>query len=197
MEKKERNIMQNTINNVSFQANLKPLTKIKNKSAFVEAKNIFTDATKNYPNDSLYITRNSLGETVIYLSDSLSNYANKNLGTKNIDKQIDEMGVDKFAEKLIKIFKALKMHEETSGKLTTLRSKIFRLTKLMELNNHAAYNWASEGKNSIANRYTVLARNNQGKIDQLKSEEQKIANEFNGNIEDLSKQYNELIQLKI
>ena len=190
--------MQNNINNVSFQANLKPLTKIKNKSAFVEAKNIFTDATKNYPNDSIFITKNTLGETIINLSSNTNSlYSHKDIGTKSIDKQIDEMGADKFAEKLVKMFKALKLQEEVSVKLTDIKNELVRLTRIMELNKNAANNWESEGKHFIANRYTVLAKNNKGKIDQLKSEQQKFANEYNKKIEDLSQQYKEIIQLKI
>ena len=191
--------MQNTINNVSFQANLKPLTKIKNKSAFVEAKDIFRDATRNYPNDNIYITRNTVGETIINLHKDMSNnfYSNKNIGTKNIDTQINEMGVNKFAEKLVKMFKALKLYELTTLKLTDLKAEMYRLSNIMLINKNAARSWYSEGRHTIADRYNILAKNNQGKIDKLKSEEQKLKDEFNKRIEDLSNQYKELIQLKI
>ena len=186
-------------NNISFQANLKPLTKIQNKKAFTEAKNLFTDATKNFPNDSVYITRNTLGETIINLSNNTTNslYSNKEIGTKNIDKQIEEMGADKFAEKLINMFKALKLQEVTAVKIADIKSELIRLTKIMKINKNAAYNWKLEGKESIANRYDVLAKHNNGKINQLISEQQQFKDEYNKKIEDLSKEYKEIIQLKI
>ena len=191
--------MQNNINNVSFQANLKPLTKIQNKIAFTKAKELFTNATKNYPNDSVYINRNTLGETIINLSNDRTNslYSWKEIGTKNIDKQIEEMGADKFAEKLIKMFKALKLQEKASAKIASMNSELIRLTKVMEINKNAAHNWKLEGKDSIANRYNVLVQNNKGRINQIKSAQQEYKNEYNQKIEDLSKQYKEIIQLKI
>ena len=191
--------MQNNINDVSFQANLKPLTKIKNKEAFTEARNIFKEATKNYPNDSIYITKNTFGETIINLSDETGNsiYSQKNIGTKNIDKQIEEMGADKFAEKLINMFNALKLQEEASLKIADIKSKLVRLTKIMQININAAHNWKLEGKDGIAKRYDVKEKNNKGKINQLKSEQQMFKDEYNKKIEDLSKQYKEIIQLKI
>ena len=67
----------------------------------------------------------------------------------------------------------------------------------MEINKNAAHNWKLEGKDSIANRYNVLAQNNKGRINQLKSIQQQFKDEYNKKIEDLSKQYKEIIQLKI
>ena len=185
--------MQNNINNVSFNANLKILTKIDNKSAVADAKNIFKNATKDYPNDSLYISTNQLGETVV----SLCNDTKKDIGTKNIDKQISEMGVNEFAEKLIKMFSSLKLHEETFAKLTNIKKEVSRLTKAKEFNTNAARNWNDEGKHFIANRYNVLAKNNEALIARLETEKQTLKSNYNKKIEDLSKQYKEMIQLKI
>ena len=191
--------MQNNINSVSFQAKLKPITKIKNKQAFTEARNIFTEATKNYPNDSIYITENAVGETVIRLSNNTGNglYSKREIGIRNIDEQINEMGSDKFAKKLVNMFKALKLQENVTGKLTDIKTNLLRLENMMEFNKRAANYFKLEGKDIMANRYNVLANNNKGKISKLESEQQKFAEEYNNIINDLSKQYKEIIQLQI
>lgn len=190
--------MQNNINNLTFKANIKPLVKIKNKSAFVEAKKIFTKATKEYPNDNIYITKNSVGETSLNLCNYIDNkfYPNHNICTRNFDKQINDMSADQFADKLIKIFKALKLQEEATIKLNTIKDEINRLNKILKFNKNTAKSLESDGKLFIANRYNVLAENNQGKIEQLKSEENKYKMEYNKKIEDLSNEYKEIIQLK-
>ena len=191
--------MQNNINNVSFHANLKPLTKINKKTEFIEAKKIFTEATKDYPDDNIYITRNTLGETVINLYNDTTNnfYTNKDICTKSIDKQIDELGKDKFAQKLINIFEALKLQQAITEKLSNIKKEVFRLTKTMEVNINAARNWESEGKNVIANRHKILSKNNEAKINQFKTEEKTLSDEYNKKIDELGKEFKEITRLKI
>lgn len=191
--------MNNTIDNLSFKATLTPLIKIKNRHAFVEAKNLFKDATKEYPHDILCITENKLGESSIHLSKHPGGtlFSAEEVCTRNLDKEIETIGINKFANKLVSTFKALKLQAETQNKINDINVELVRLKSLQKLNKNIAKNWKEEGKDVIANRYETLAKFNKNRIAKLNEQKTQIIDKYNKRIDGLSKKVKEIIQLKI
>ena len=191
--------MQNNINNLSFKATITPLTKIKNKNAFVEAKKIFQEATKDFPNENMYISKNLVGETSMYLSDHANGkiFRTEEICINNIDKQIEELGINDFANKLINTFKALKLQDGMLKEISALSNEMVKLKNIMKININAAHNCSAEGKDLIAHRYQVLAENNKGKIKQLSVQQKALTDKYNRKIDEFCKQYKEFIQLKV
>ncbi len=97
--------MDNTINNVSFRANIMALTKIENKSAFAEVKQIFESKTQKYPKDILYISDGIYGENRL---DLVKSY--QVVSTHRINEQLKSMSAAELADKLVTIFETLKAH---------------------------------------------------------------------------------------
>ena len=81
--------MNNTINNISFGANVKSISKIKNKEAFIEVKKMFENGTKNNSKDTMYITDGIMGYNRIVIGDSY-----KSLFTRGINEQLKTMGAE-------------------------------------------------------------------------------------------------------
>ena len=183
--------MDNSINNISFRANVKSITKIKNKSAFLEVKKLFEDKTKNNTDDVLYISDAIFGCNKINLADS-----HKAILTDGINKQLTTMSATELAEKLAKIFETLKLHAKAYNKNNQLNSELNRAKALLNINSSIARACESEGKISVAQRYNILAERNKEKIEALKKEIENRLINFNKRIDELSKQYEELIELK-
>lgn len=193
--------MNNTINNLSFKANLRTLTKIKNKSAFSEVNDLFKKSTKNNKDDVLLITKTNLGENVLQLSHLekgiYKDYINADVVVKDINKQIDTIGASKFSQKIVSIYKALKAHEKAVSDINGIKIELSRAKSLLNLNQSISYAWASEGKEHIAKRYDVLAQKNTERIEFLTKKLNTYVKEFNKKIDKLCSNYRELEQLKI
>lgn len=192
--------MENNVNAISFKANIRTLTKIKNKSAFTEINQLFKNSTQNNKNDVLYITDSKLGENLIQLS-HIKNGEHVDIdltdvALNDINKQIDSMGTTEFTNKLLSIYNALKLHETATLKIQKLQSEILRAKTLLSTNQRIAHAWISEGKTHISNRYAVLASKNNERIQTLSNELKKYIDNFNKKIENISKKHKELIQLK-
>ncbi len=184
--------MDNTINNISFRANVKSISKIKNKEAFVEVKKLFENSTKNDIKDTMYITDGIMGYNRIVIGDSY-----KSLFTRGINEQLKTMGTEDFAKKLVKIYESLKSHEKAIEKNNELNSELNRAKALLKINRSISSACATEGKTGIARRFSVLAQRNEQKIDALTKEINNRLNTFNKKIDELSEQYEELSDLKI
>jgi len=183
--------MENTVNNVSFRANIIPLTKIKDKAAFAEVKRLFEEKTQKNPKDILYISDGLFGENRL---DLVKSY--EVVSTKGINEQLESMGASKLAEKLVKIFDALQAHTKAYEKNAKLKSDLNRAKGLLNLNIRISNAWASEGKSHIAEKYQFLAAKNKEKIDDLTKEIVNRLRNFNKKIDKLSEQYEELKDLK-
>ena len=192
--------MENNINNTSFRANITTLTKIKNKSAFVEVNKLFKEGTEKNAKDVLYITESPHGESILQLApkkdNKYNNQYNADIALININKQIESMSAAEFAKKLVSIFEALKSHEETAEVIKNLKAEILRAKFLLKTNSRISQAWASEGKTQISKRYDVLAAKNMERIEDLTKKVKLCINNFNENIEKLSTKYKELIQLQ-
>ena len=184
--------MNNTINNISFGANVKSLSKIKNKSAFVEVKQLFKNNTSKNAKDTLYITDGLMGYNGLALEDY-----DTVLYTRGINEQMSNMSAEDFSKKLIKIYESLKSHEKTIEKNNELNSQLKRAKALLNINRSISSACANEGKTGIAKKFSILAQRNEQKIDALNKEINNRLNSFNKRIDELSEQYEELSDLKI
>ena len=180
--------MDNTINNVSFKANIKTFTKIKNKAAFTEVKQLFENSTKNDTKDVLYISDAFIGGNKLDVGNT-----HNAVYIPNINKQLETMSENELADKLVKIFEALKSHTKVYEKNEQLESELNRAKALFNLNSRISRACSSS---EIAKRYNGLAERNKARFDALTKEITNRLNNFNKKIDKLSEQYEELSDLK-
>ena len=190
--------MENRVNSVSFKANIKSLTKIKNKSKLVEANNRFKKATVKYPKVNLYITDVGDGEVSLHLSNVAKgkHYTTEEVFISDINKQIESLDVKELSSKFINIFKALMMHDDVSQKISHLKLEINRAHILLKDNLKFAEAWKADGRDYIANRYEVLATKNKERIESLTKELKICTDQFNKKLSSLYDKCKEVRQLE-
>ena len=182
--------MDNSINNVSFRANLKPLTKIENKKAFIEVRQLFKEGTKQYPKDNFIISEES---AYINSPDNIS----EELFIDNINILLNSMSPKELANKLINNFNALKFNQQEVDAITLIKAGIKRAKSLLRTNISIATACQKNGNVTMAKRYKVLAQNNEAKINSLRTELAVRTDSYNGKILDMAKQDKDLKQLII
>ena len=150
--------MDNSINNVSFKANIKTLTKVTNKNAFNAIKEEFAKATSKYPEDTLYITRAPYGAYSWHITNKKNGgfYCGKEIYTTSIDKHIEEYGNKKFTKELIYAFKALTLQSKLSEKFLGLKSELESTQSLVKSYQKIASAYIANGKKLNANRFLIF-----------------------------------------
>lgn len=191
--------MNNSINNTSFKANIKTLTKVKNKEAFNRVMEDFSKATQKYPNDTLYITRTPYGAYSWHLSKEKHGdfYNSQEIFTDSIDRHIEDMGTKKFAKELINAFKALILQDKISPKVLQLKSDLEKTKAIAQAYKRKGIACESTGKDLNAKRYFIIANRNKAKIEEISAEIAEKRNIFDKEIEKLSKEFKEIGQVEL
>ena len=191
--------MNTNVNNITFGANIKTLSRVKNKADLELIKKEFEKGTAKYPNDSLYITKYPQGAYSWHITDERRGefYNGMEIFTNSLNDHLKEMSPKKLAKELINAFKALKLHQEVNSRVVQLEKDIEKTTGLCFGYAKIARTLQAAGKSAMAKRYEVLAVRGQEKLMALKNEYNSIVDKFDDSISRLSKDFPEVGQVEL
>ena len=189
--------MINNVNNLSFKANIKVGTRIRNKSDFETVVSEFRKKTAKFPDDTLYITKSLNNVSSWHINNQKRGdfFDGIELFTNNINEQLKELGPKKLARKLVNAFKAFKLEENTHIRKKEIKQEIEKYSNLVMAYRNMSNAYKNDGKKIMASRYEILATRNEERLEELNKEYTKLTNYFDTNIEKLSREFPEIGQI--
>jgi len=186
--------MNNTINSISFQANVKDSTKLLNPEKMKKVAELVKKGTKDIPNETLYITKAPNDVFSLHISNEKSGdfYVGAEIFIEGLDKQLQNASEKDFAKKLINAIKAFKLQKVNTSKIVDLKSNI-ETTKGQYVANTAKANaWRADNKPQFAKQYEVLALRNKEKFENLTKELNGRVESYYKKMDNLSKEFPEI-----
>ena len=180
-------------NNCSFKATFDTSLKVANKSRLKNIEKLFKDATKNYPNEKLYLTNSEDGNLMLRTSLQKDGFYPEEISTENINEFLDNFSDKEISRKLLNAFKVLRLSD-----ISTQLQKTIQYNKDKYRSNMLiAKNLRKVGRENFAEKYEMFAKFNKDKVKNLNQQLDNVKNNFFKQREIASKQLPDVMQIEI
>ena len=180
-------------NNCSFRANLKPSIRIKEQARFDNIQELFSKLTKQYPDETLYLSQGEKSKLSIHTSDFKYNISCKTINTELLTVLMKKYSHIEIAKRFADAFKILRLTDLSRD----LTKKIEYNKEKFRINQKAADNLRSLGKKKYAEKYEQFAKFNKDKIKNLDIQYNDLKNHFIKQQEILSISFPEVMQVNL
>lgn len=177
----------NNNSNLSFQASLKVSVPVKDKVRLSEIKKLFEEKTKKYVGDTLQISKNPDEEYGINEIHHLGTgkprkYQYPAHIMPNLNDLMAKLTDKEIVQKLVKVFKTLKVETKYDSIDSELTANIESTSKAIKQNQLYLNRCLKHNQKNYAKTYEALIENNKKRLDTLnkqqKEEEAKVAKEL-------------------
>ena len=180
-------------NKCSFKANLKPSIRIKEQARFDNIQDLFSKITKQYPDETLYLSQGKKNNLSIHTSDLKYNISGKTINTERLNVLMKKYSDIEIAKRFADAFKILRLSDLSRD----ITKKIEYNKEKFRINKQIADNLRSFGKNKYAEKYEEFAKLNKDKIKNLDIQYNDLKNNFKKQQELSSTRFPEVMQVNL